>query len=132
METVETRDINAPRPRNNRSKVSNGTRLFVEPLDGRTSAGRRFKDLVADFAGDLGGRDRLSEGQKQLIRRASLISTICEKAEAEAVQERPFDVAEYAVLTNALGRVLKLLGVERKAKPVQDFRTYMEAKAKHD
>jgi hypothetical protein len=50
--------------RNARSKVSNGTRLSSTQADGRTAVGRRFKDLVYDFASDLGGRDMLSEGQK--------------------------------------------------------------------
>jgi hypothetical protein len=33
---------------------------------------RRFKDLVEDIAADLGGKD--SEGQRQLIRRAVMLS----------------------------------------------------------
>jgi hypothetical protein len=58
------------------------------------------------------------------------MSSICETMEAERVQERPFDVAEYAILTNALGRMLKLLGLKSIAKPVPDFATYLAAK--HD
>jgi hypothetical protein len=39
-------------------------------VDGRSVTARRFKDLYEDIAADLGGLDQLSEGQRQLIRRA--------------------------------------------------------------
>jgi hypothetical protein len=56
-----------PWQRRHRSAVSNGNRLFaVEPLDGRTHAAMRFRDLNDDIIADLGGRDRLSTGQLSL------------------------------------------------------------------
>jgi hypothetical protein len=114
MSEVENRDTNAPKPRNARSKVSNGTRLFIEPIDGRTATGRRFKDLVYDFTSDLGGRDLLSEGQRQLVRRTSLISALCEGMEAEAVKESAkFDVDKYVVLANCQRRLCETLGLKR-------------------
>jgi hypothetical protein len=114
-------DTNARQKRNARSKVSNGTRLFIEPIDGRTRTGRRFKDLVYDLASDLGGRDMLSEGQKQLVRRNALISSICEGMEAEAVEERAsFNVEQYVVLVNCQRRLCETLGLKRVARPVND------------
>jgi hypothetical protein len=63
-----------PWQRRHRSAVSNGNRLFaVEPLDGRTHAAMRFRDLNDDIIADLGGRDRLSTGQLQLVRRAATL-----------------------------------------------------------
>jgi hypothetical protein len=54
-----------------RSRVGNGAKLL--PLtDGRSATARRFKDLVEDIAADLGGKALLSEGQRQLIRRAAI------------------------------------------------------------
>src|ERR1700730_445189 len=50
----------------NRSKLSNGKILPLN--DGRSATARRFRDLVIDIAADLGGKEHLSEGQKQLIR----------------------------------------------------------------
>ena len=44
---------------------------------------RRFQDLYEDVANDLGGIDLLSEGQKQLIRRAATLSAESERQEAE-------------------------------------------------
>lgn len=43
-------------------------------MDSRSVTYRRFKDLYQDIASDLVGLDHLSEGQKQLIRRASMLS----------------------------------------------------------
>jgi hypothetical protein len=65
-----------------RNRVTNGNALFIEG-DQRSKAAKRFRDIVSAMTGDLGGVDRLSEGQKQLIRRCSLISVECEKTGSE-------------------------------------------------
>jgi len=46
---------------------------------------RRFRDLVEGIQADLGGRDLLSEGQLQLIRRAAGLSVMSESIEADFV-----------------------------------------------
>ena len=38
-----------------RSAVANGTRLFIDRVDGRTAAARRFRDILAEILVDLGG-----------------------------------------------------------------------------
>jgi hypothetical protein len=57
-------------PPRQRSAVSNGARLFVTP-PGDTAWARRFRDVLAEIVSDLGGPDMLSEGQRQLARRAA-------------------------------------------------------------
>src|ERR1700722_2132117 len=54
-----------------RSKVTNGQQLFLEG-DARLKVSRRFRDVLASIATDLGGVDRLSEGQKQIARRCAM------------------------------------------------------------
>jgi hypothetical protein len=72
----------ASRQRAHRSAVSNGTRLFcVDGLDGRSQTARRFRDLVETIGSDLGGHERLSEGQKQLARRAATLSIMAESTD---------------------------------------------------
>ena len=84
------------REHTHRSSVSNGTRLFaLAGVDGRTSTARRFRDIVETVTADLGGNDLLSEAQRQLIRRASALSIMCEGVEADLVRDLPFDVANY-------------------------------------
>jgi hypothetical protein len=69
-----------------RSKVTNGAALFSSDLiDGRSAMSRRFRDVLGAIVGDLGGSDRLSEGQRQLARRCALLAVECEKLEARSV-----------------------------------------------
>ena len=119
MENAETTPPVASRQRAHRSAVSNGTRLFcVDGLDGRSQTARRFRDLVETIGNDLGGVDHLSEGQKQLARRAATLSIMAEAMEADAVRNLAFDGEAYGVLCDRLGRCLQRLGLERKARDV--------------
>jgi len=103
-----------------RSKVGNGSKL-LPMTDGRSATARRFKDLVEDIAADLGGKDRLSEGQRQLIRRAAMLSAESERMEALAARgEAEFDIDLYGMICDRLGRLFGRLGLERVARPVND------------
>ena len=86
-----------------RSKVTNGRQLFIDG-DARLKVSRRFRDVLASIATDLGGVDRLSEGQKQIARRCAMLSVECEIMESAAVAGQPFDLETYGQLTNRLGR----------------------------
>jgi hypothetical protein len=138
MENAENTSPVAGRQRAHRSAVSNGTRLFcVDGLDGRSQTARRFRDLVETIGNDLGGVDHLSEGQKQLIRRAATLSIMAEAMEADAVRNLAFDGGAYGVLCDRLGRCLQRLGrclqrlgLERKARDVTPtLQSYLAAKA---
>ena len=96
-----------------RSRVGNGAKLL--PLtDGRSATSRRFKDLVEDIASDLGGKALLSEGQRQLIRRAAMLSAECERQEALAARgEAEFNCELYGTMCDRLGRLFGWLGLER-------------------
>ena len=118
MEAVVDIPSLAKRPAAHRSRVTNGNKLL--PLaDGRSVTARRFKDLVEFICVDLGGADRLSEGEKQLVRRAAALSAECERQEALWSRgEAGFDIANYSTLTNNVRRVFQTLGLERRAKNV--------------
>src|ERR1700719_293363 len=121
MENAETTAPVAGRQRAHRSAVSNATRLFcVDGLDGRSQTARRFRDLVEGMGNDLGGSDRLSEGQRQLIRRAATLSIMSESVEADFIRNLAFDSEAYGVLCDRLGRCLQRLGLERVSRPVND------------
>jgi hypothetical protein len=107
-----------------RSRVANGSKLL--PLtDCRSASARRFKDLIDDITSDLGGVDQLSEGQRQLIRRAAMLSAELERQEAlwsrgvEGVGKVEFDINAYSTMTNSLGRVLDRLGIKRAPRQVE-------------
>jgi hypothetical protein len=69
----------------NRAKVSNGTRVLAG-VDMRSVEGRRYLDLVASFAADLGGPDHLTETMKALIRSAAASVMASEALQAKIVR----------------------------------------------
>src|SRR5262245_61497477 len=89
-----------------RSAVTNGKRLHVVN-PGDTAWARRFRDVLAEIVSDLGGADRLSEGQRQLARRAATISIACEKIEGDAAAGAAIDLETYGKLTDRLGRTFQ-------------------------
>lgn len=96
MENAAQSDIRAAtaaRPRNARSSVTNGKRLFViKPGDNAWS--RRYRDILGAIISDLGGESAgLSEGQKQLSRRAAALSLACERLECQ-LAGAPSEAAE--------------------------------------
>jgi hypothetical protein len=105
------------RKRMTRSAVTNGRRLHVEPVDKSAPWARRFRDIFAEIISDLGGADNLTEGQRQLARRAATISLECERLEVRAVSGKsmletagpgPDGLTPLQILTEA-GRVLHAL-----------------------
>src|ERR1700692_1230032 len=131
MENAENTSPVAGRQRAHRSAISNGTKLFcVDGLDGRSQTAMRFRDLVEGMGNDLGGHAHLSEGQKQLIRRAATLSIMSESVEADFIRNLAFDGEAYGVLCDRLGRCLQRLGLERKARDVTPtLQSYLAAKA---
>jgi len=102
-----------------RGVVSNGTRLFsITGLDGRSAISRRFRDLVGDVSADLGGYGRLSELEKQLVRRAASLSVMCESVEADLVSGLDVDVDRYGMLCDRIGRLAQRLGLSRLARDI--------------
>jgi hypothetical protein len=129
--TAETIAPVEARLRKHRSALTNGNRLFVLEgnADGRSASYRRFKDVLEQILADLGGQDTLSEGQRQLCRRAATLSIMAESMECNAVGNKPFDVDLYGQLTDRLGRLFGRLGLERKSKDVTpDLRSYLAGK----
>jgi hypothetical protein len=128
--TAETARQLLSRKSHGRSQVGNGKKLL--PLtDGRSTTARRFKDIVEDIAADLGGKDHLSEGQRQLIRRAAMLSAECERQEALSARgEAEFNCELYGTMCDRLGRLFGRLGLERRSRDITpDLKSYLQAKA---
>ena len=101
-----------------RSAVTNGKRLHVV-RPGDTAWARRFRDVLAEIISDLGGAGAgLSEGQRQLARRAATISIACERMEGDAAADTAIDLEEYGRLTDRLGRCFHRLGLKRQSREV--------------
>lgn len=109
-------------PVTRRTRVTNGKTAFlnVDGLDPRSQVARRFKDLLGIFAADLGGHEQITEAQHQLARRAAFLSTQLELVEAKAAagSTTPEDLETYNRTTNALLKVLQVMGLQRVARDV--------------
>lgn len=92
--------------------------LTLGHLDGRTAAAKRARELIEAIEADLGGGDRLSEGQRQLVQRAAVLGTFIESCEARWLGGEPVDLGEYLAAINSQRRVLATIGLERRARNV--------------
>jgi hypothetical protein len=93
--------------------VTNGSRLFVAHR-GDTAWSRRFRDVLTEIVDDIAEPGGLSEGQRQLARRAATIAIMCERLEGEAAAGHDIDLEQYGTLTDRLGRCFQRLGLKRR------------------
>jgi hypothetical protein len=100
-----------------RSAVTNGKRLHVV-APGDNMWARRFRDVLDQIIADLAGPEGLSEGQRQLARRATTIAIACERLEGEAAAGNEINLEVYGALTDRLGRCFQRLGLRRQARNV--------------
>ena len=101
------------RSRRPRSAVTSGRRQFVNG-DPNSAWARRFHDLVVGHIADAGGRDRLSEAQFALCKRAAGLECELEQMEGRMSQGEQVDLDRYGRAASHLRRLLETLGLERK------------------
>lgn len=112
------------------TRKGNGA-VMLSGVDGRTTQARRFKEIFANLAQDIGGDP--SEAQKAIAARAATLAVWCEQAEVEFASGGELDVATYSTVSNAMRRLLSDLGLERRAKDVTpDLASYIAAKDRAD
>jgi hypothetical protein len=92
--------------------------ITISDLDKRTGAAKRVGDLVRAIESDLGGSDRLSATQRQLVQRAAVLSAIAEDFEVRWAVGQEVDVGTHVTLINSLRRVYETIGLERVARDV--------------
>ena len=114
-----------------RTRVANGKTLFIDSdVDGRTVIGRRFRELHAQMAEDIGGDP--SEAQNQIIRRAASLAVWCESHEAKLAAGEALDITTFTTACNALRRLLADLGLERRARDITpSLSEYLASKARN-
>ena len=72
------------------------TRLrSLDDIDGRTTAARQARDLIAALTSDLGGEDHLSAAQTELVRRAALLGAYVAHCEANWLAGADVDVSAW-------------------------------------
>jgi hypothetical protein len=109
---------NAPeRKKRKGSAVTSGRKLFVSG-DPNSAWSRRYRDLIAGHASDLGGAEALSAAQQSLVRRASAIECELELMEGELSKGVEVDLDKFTRSSSHLRRILETLGIERKPRDV--------------
>ena len=75
-------------------------------------------DVLEQIIADMSGPEGLSEGQRQLARRAATIAIACERLEGEAAAGHEINLEVYGTLTDRLGRCFQRLSpsLERRAR----------------
>jgi len=99
----------------------------LSDLDQRTRAAKRVSECREAMECDLGGADALSESQRSLIIQASLLAAFAESCGARWLEGGTAD-PDWLPAINALGRVVKVLGIKRVPKPALTLDAYIAAK----
>jgi hypothetical protein len=106
-----------PRHKKARSKITNHVDLLPD-LDGRSSAARRFRDLVSAFLVDMGGIENCSEIKLGLVRQLAAVTVQAELLAAQMVNGVPVDIPTLCQLASTTVRLSTRLGIERIAKNI--------------
>ena len=106
----------------NRSRVTNGQEL-LPGVDGRSVWARRLRDVIHLHTDDKGGDDELSEAERSILRRASVLTVELEYQEARFATLRSEgrapsanDLDLYSRLAGNLRRLLESVGLNRRAR----------------
>jgi len=84
-------------------------------VDGRTREAKAYGMAVADITSDLGGEDRISRAELELVRRAAGLSVLAALAESKLLAGESMDISELVSVGNAQRRILATLGLQRRA-----------------
>ena len=88
--------------------------LSLEQLDGRTLAAKNVRALIDAIESDLGGSDRLTAGEREIVRRAAISGAMLEHLETSWLLGNGLDVGAYTALVNVQRRLLTTVGLERR------------------
>ena len=109
LKIMTSREIDASKMRYN-TRIGTGKARHAQKIDTRTLWGRRDREIYNAIISDLGGADRLSELEHQVVRRAVGLTQLAEG--------KPVDIAASATLINVFNRTASLLGLKRRARDV--------------
>ena len=98
---------------------------FAERLDGRTSIAKAILGRIEAIQTDLGGADGLSHARRSLIRRVVWLEAIVEHSEQRLAGGEGIDLGGHTQAINTLIGLYRLLGLERRQRPVKTLREVM-------
>jgi hypothetical protein len=90
-------------------------------IDGRSAWVRRCRDLIAAHLSDLGGEANTSAAERNIVRRAAVLTTELERMERQFALDEQASAPEldaYQRCANSLRRLLEAVGLQRRARDV--------------
>jgi hypothetical protein len=122
----EPEDTTPPTPPTPPKRRRNTVRYVTfEKFDRRCAAFRETKRLIGEIEADLGGTDRLSTAERQLVQRGGVLGAILTDMEARWLSGEKIDVSMYCGATNTMRRVLESVGLKRRPRDVTRLSTYL-------
>ncbi len=100
---------------------------WMTRLDKRTRIARAVLDRIAALETDAGGAAALSHARQSLIRRAVWIEALIEGHELRLAGGEAIDIGALTQLTNTLLGLYRVIGLERRTKPVRSLHEVMNA-----
>jgi hypothetical protein len=97
-------------------------------VDGRSAWVRRCQDLIAVHVADLGGEEATSAAERNIVRRASVMTVELEHLEAKfalAGAASPEDLDLYQRTAGNLRRLLEAVGLGRRSRDVTPTSKYV-------
>lgn len=98
---------------------------FMDRLDKRTVLGRAVVNRYEAIVTDLGGEDALTSIKRSLVRRYTWFEVMIEGFECRAAAGESIDIGSWSQLTNSWLGIARMLGLERKTRPVRRLREVM-------
>ena len=103
---------------------------WLTAIDGRTSIGLVAKATHESLLADIGGDP--STQQAIIAERVTWLHLQLQRLETEFARTGTGDTTQYATLSNALMAALRLLGIKRQPRDVDDLRTYLSTAAQSE
>jgi hypothetical protein len=107
-----------------KSAVTNGSEI-LPGLDGRSGAGRRYRDLVNIYLEQLGGAKQVHEPKLGVLRQLAQITVKAEQLGAAMAKGEKVNTAELCTLASTVLRLSMRLGFEHSAEPKNDMKSFL-------
>jgi hypothetical protein len=98
---------------------------WLERADKRTKVWRAATEREAALVSDAGGAEKLSHAKRSLIRRAVFLELLTETQEMRFTAGEPLDIGAYTQAFNSMLGAYRVLGLERRQRPVESLRDVM-------
>lgn len=102
---------------------------WLQKLDKRTKVAKAVLYRIGELESDAGGPEALSASRRSLIRHAAWLDALVNSHELRLASGQEIDAGAYTQALNSLIGIYRLLGLERRQRPVRSLRDVMNGLA---